>query len=94
MQPINKKIKKITREFLHYDEQISWLVSGLILIICLTFMYNNFFKAIGDANVVIKLKNQAATQVIKIDVWEKINQDLEWKKQELSDGEDLNNPFD
>ena len=48
----------------------------------------------NNTTTVIKLKNQVATQIIKIDTWNQINQELEWKKQKVTGSRIRYNPFE
>ena len=94
MKNIQPGLKKLIAALSQYGNRISWLASLLIIIIALIFLYNNFYQAAGDARVLSSLKTQAATRVVDMDLWQKINRDMEWKKQPLQNGALKNNPFE
>jgi len=87
-------LKKAIDILTKYTSQISWLVSILILLIGLSFLYNNFVAAINDMGVVNALREQVAVEVVNMAKWEKINQSLEWKKQKLENNLIERNPFE
>lgn len=88
------KFQKIIKQCRHCSNKIAWLVSGLLFMVALIFLYNNFYKAVGDAGVLLKLKSQVALEVVDMEMWKKINQEIEWKKQPLAEEGLERNPFE
>lgn len=88
------KIKKIIKQCGHCSDKITWLLGVILVIIALIFLYNNFYKTVGDAAVLLKLKNQVALEVVDMERWEKINKEFDWKKQPLAEESLKTNPFE
>jgi hypothetical protein len=89
-----KPKKKININLAIYGAKITGLISVLIIVWCLFFLYNNFVRAISDANVLSVLKKQVALKAVDMELWKKVNNNIEWKKQPLPPNGMDRNPFE
>ena len=94
MNNLKSTTKKIAALLFQQANRISWLVSLLIILISLIFLYDNFYRAVSDARVLSALKSQVASQAVDMELWEKINKDMKWKKHKLLDEDIKKNPFE
>lgn len=94
MENIKLQLKKIISICNKCADKTTWLASGLIIILLIIFLYNNFFQTISDIKVLLILKGQVAEKVVDMDMWKKINKEIEWKKQLLADDGLKRNPFE
>jgi len=88
------KMKRVLKYFFKYIEKVSWAITVIIILGGLVFLYNNCYQALNNISFLTILRNQVAVKVIDMEKWEKINNDLEWKKQPLIEGEQIRNPFE
>ncbi len=94
MKDFKPQLKKILKKCWQWADKITLLVSGIIIIIVLVFLYNNFYQTVGDAAVLLKLKGQVTLEMVDMEKWEKINKEIEWKKQPLAEEGLTRNPFE
>ena len=94
MNNLKSTTKKIAALLFQQANRISWLVSLLIILISLIFLYDNFYRSVSDARVLSALKSQVASQAVDMELWEKINKDMKWKKHKLLDEDIKKNPFE
>jgi hypothetical protein len=87
-------IKKIMEKCKPCLNKLTWLISLAMIVACLLFLYDNFYKAVNDARVLTTIKSQVALEVVDMELWDKINKEFEWKKQPLAEKEIINNPFE
>ena len=90
---IKSQLKKISRKCAQCADKLTSLAGVILIIIVLVFLYNNFYKTIGDANVLLILKSQVVLETLDMELWEKINKEVEWKKQPLAEEGLERNPF-
>ena len=58
------------------------------------FLYNEFYKTMTEAEVVYMLSSQVSFEIVNINLWEKIEENIKYKKTPAFTGEEiLNNPF-
>jgi hypothetical protein len=94
MKDLKPQLKQFFISCRHCSDKVTWVVCIAILAITAFFMYNNFYKAITDARVLSTLKTQVALEVVDMDMWGKVNKNIEWKEQVLAADEKANrNPF-
>lgn len=87
-------IKKMTKPIASYLKGVCWILSGMILLSTLVFLYSNCYQTIEEARTVGILKKQVSLNVVDMKLWKKINSEIEWKKQKIQAGIVKINPFD
>ncbi|OIO16608.1 hypothetical protein COV56_01570 [Candidatus Kuenenbacteria bacterium CG11_big_fil_rev_8_21_14_0_20_37_9] len=93
-EDIKRDIKKINTSIARHNQLICFCASAVIIVLTLVFLYVNFLLTVNTVKIVSALKKQVAIEVVDIDMWEKINKNIEWKKQKIQRGALDNNPFE
>ena len=58
------------------------------------FLYNGFYKTMTEAEVVYMLRSEVSFEIVNINLWEKIEENIKYKKTPAFTGEEVfNNPF-
>ncbi len=83
----NKSIKKIS--FI----KISWLLSLILLGWLFIFLYINFYEPLTNIQILMVLKKQVSPEKLNMQGWEKINQNLNEKKQLIDFSKIKRDPF-
>ncbi|MFH1456871.1 MAG: hypothetical protein ABIF17_02010 [Patescibacteria group bacterium] len=60
----------------------------------ISFLYNDFYKTMAQAEVVYILRSQVSFEIVNINLWDAIEDKIKHKKTPSFKGEEiLNNPF-
>jgi hypothetical protein len=89
----NGKIQKTIKTIILHAESVAVALGFIMSVMCLIFLYNNFWRGVSDASVLAEIKGQVAIKVIDMQLWEQIKEGDALKKQELGLGEIKHNPF-
>lgn len=90
----SENIKKYIKKISSNTQTISWVVIAVAMIATIFFMYFDCYKTIRRSTIVTVLKKQVAVNVVNIELWEKINKDIKWKKNNILGDVFNNNPFE
>jgi len=76
---------------------IFYITSGLILFslgFTVYFLYNDFYKAITQAEVIYILRSEVSFEVVNAPLWQKIKNNLDIKQTPtIANTTDIQNPF-
>ena len=87
-------IKKTTIRLIQQMDMICITLAIIIVLVATAFLYNNCYRSIQTAKVVSVLKKQVAFNVVDMELWGEINQEIKWKQQELQGNTLEINPFE
>jgi membrane protein involved in colicin uptake len=90
-----KKInfKQLIRALARRSNDTALTISLVLIILVAVFLYSNFYQSLENIKILTALKSQVATKVVNMDAWQKINEQLEIKKQPLGEWQNGYIPF-
>lgn len=94
---IKKRAIKFNRGwdfFITEFDKLAWGISAFIVIMLLFWLYSCFYVSLNNLSFVTRLKSQVAVKIVDLEMWNKVNDDIEWKKGVIDNIENINNPFE
>lgn len=93
MSQLINRMKSGAQTLVYRASRLTMVISVLLIILTLVFLYGNFYRGIQSIQALTLLKSQVAIKPVKLESWEKVRHQIEVKKQPLGEWQPDYLPF-
>ncbi len=86
-------INNFKNKYIKYLSSGYWIISIILFLWLASFIYQSLYITINNIRILAALKNQVAQKMINMDMWYKINNEIEYKQKPITNNILQNNPF-